>query len=367
MSQNPSQGVPPEGGDPSESPWQPPVGPDPQHPQSGPGPQSPAPGPPAPGPPPPGWHPPTGGTGPPSGSPQGGQYQGAPQYPGGQGPPYPPPGGPGAYGQYQYGPPPRPNGKHTGLIVGAVIAVGVLIAGVLGVVGFNMLSDGNDEAAPESSASEAPTGEGPTGEGPTAEEPTGDEPARPDVPATSCLPYEPVLAPFGFDLTTGCETPDAFWRITNSSDTTAASVTPEGTLANVQVAIDLCGDDYARLQPGELWKDWYFTYDNATLVVEQLVCVEALGNPDASGRTPIMPDTGDCFDNSDRWWTVPCEQPEALYTVVDTVAVDPPREMTLDEAEAESAPCSGGALFWQIVDAEGRTTHVLCGDELLLA
>lgn len=351
MSQNPNQGEPPEGGDPRESPqqggWQPPSEPDPQQPQSGSEPQSPTPGPQQPG-----WYPPPGGTG--SWQPQGGQ-----QYSGGQPPQQPPPGGPGAYGQYQYGPPPPQGGKRTGLIIGVVVAVGILLAGVLGVVGINMMRGGDDdEAASAPSTSEATSEEQPT---------TEEEPARPDAPATSCLPYEPVLAPFGFDLSAGCGSPDAFWRITNSSDTTGAAVNADGTLADTQVAIDLCGAEYAGPQLGELWKDWYFTYDSTTLVVEQLVCVEALGNPDAIGRLPIMPDTGSCFDDGDQWWTVPCERPEAVYVVVDTVAIDPPQVMTLEEADRASAPCSGGALFWQVLDAEGRTTDVLCGDELSLA
>ncbi|MFG3340178.1 hypothetical protein [Glycomyces sp. NPDC048151] len=351
MSQTPSQGGPPEGGDPRESPqggWRPPAESGPQ--QSGPDPQSPAPGAQQPG-----WQQPPGGPGPA----YGGSWQppqGSQQYSGGQ-PPPPPPGG---YGQqYQYGQPPPQGGKRTGLIIGVVVAVGVLLAGVLGVIGVNMMRGGNDEAATDSGTSE----QAPSEEDQAEEE----QPGQPDVPATSCLPYEPQLAAFGFDLSTGCDSPDAFWRITDSSDTTAATVTPDGSLADIQVAVDLCGADYARLQLGELWKDWYFTYDSASLVVEQLVCVEALGTPDAVGRVPIMPDTGSCFDDSDRWWTVPCELPEALYVVVDTVAVEPPRAMTLEEADAASAPCSGGALFWQVADADGRTTNILCGDPLLLA
>jgi hypothetical protein len=312
MSQTPSQGGTPEGGDSRESPqggWQPPAESGPQ--QSGPDPQSPAPGAQQPG-----WQQPPGGPGPAYGGPW--QPQGPQQYSGGQ-------------------PPPPP----------------------LGVIGVNMMRGGNDDTATDSGTSEqAPSEED------SAEE---EQPGQPNVPATSCLPYEPQLAAFGFDLSTGCDSPDAFWRITDSSDTTAAAVGPDGSLADIQVAVDLCGADYARLQLGELWKDWYFTYDSASLVVEQLVCVEALGTPDAAGRVPIMPDTGSCFDDSDRWWTVPCDLPEALYVVVDTVAVDPPRAMTLEEADAASAPCSGGALFWQVADADGRTTNILCGDQLLLA
>jgi hypothetical protein len=373
MSQTPNQGGPPEGGDPRESPqgWQPPYEPDPQHPLGDSNPQSSTPGPqqpgwqqppggsnpqsPMPGPQQPGWQQPPGGAGPPYAG--GWQPQGAQQYPGGQPPPYPPPGGPGTYG-HPYGPPPPQRGRRNGLIIGVIVAVGVLLAGVLAVVGVNMLRGGNEnEAASDPSASEAPS----------AQEPTEDGSARADVPASSCLPYEPVLASFGFDLSTGCDSPDAFWRVTNSSDTTGAAVTLDGTLADTQVARDLCGEEYARLNFGELWKDWYFTYDTTTYVVEQLVCVEALGNPDEAGRLPVMPDIGSCFDDSDRWWTVPCDRPEAQYVVVDTVAIEPPRTMSLDEAGAESAPCSGGANYWQVVDADGRTTDVLCGDPLLLA
>lgn len=371
MSQTPNDGVPPEGGDPRESSqaggWQPPQEPDPQYPVGGSGPPSSTPGPQQPGwnPPPegsgpqqPGWPPPPGGTGPQY--PGGWQPQGAQQYPGGQQPPYPPPGGPGAYGQSPYGPPPPQGGKRNGLIIGVVIAVGVLIAGVLVVLGVNMMGGGDDDnkaAAPHPSASGAPS----------QQEPTEDEPGNADVPVSACLPYEPVVASSGFDLSTSCDSAAAFWKVTNSSDTTGAAVTPDGLIADTQVAADLCGEEYTRLEFGELWKDWYFTYDTTTYTVEQLVCVEALGNADASGRVPIMPDVGSCFDDSDRWWTVPCDRPEALYVVVDTVAIDPPRTMSLDEAGAEAEPCSGGANYWQVVDADGRTTDVLCGDPLLLA
>jgi hypothetical protein len=371
MSQTPNQGGPPAEGDPRGSPqgggWQPPQEPDPQYPVSGspsstPGPQQPGwhPPPEGSGPQQPGWHPPPEGSGPQY--PGGWQPQGAQQYPGGSPPPYPPPGGPGAYGHPPYGPPPPQGGKRNGLIIGVVIAVGVLIAGVLVVLGVNMMRGGdgdNKASAPGPSASGAPA--------PSQQEPSAEESGQADVPASACLPYEPVVAPFGFDFSTACDSANAFWRVTNSSDTTQAAVTPDGVLEDPQVAGDLCGDEYTRLEFGELWKDWYFTYDTNTFTVEQLVCVEALGNPDEAGRTPIMPDVGSCFDDSDRWWTVPCDRPEALYVATDTVAIDPPRTMSLDEAGGEAAACSDGTNYWQVVDAAGRTTDVLCGNTLLLA
>lgn len=365
MSQPQNYGGPPEGRDPSESsgesgpvrpeggpnPQQPPAGPGPQHPPSGPDPQYPPQGPQQP---PPGAPYPPGSTSSPYVSGGGTQYPGpsGPQVPGAQGPPYPPPGGPGGYQQSPYGPPPSGGGRRTGLIVGVVIAVGVLLAGVLGLIGVNMMRNGDDEAASDPTTQASPEDEETTGP-PSSAEAVG-----------LCLPEEPVLAAFGFDLNTACDSATAFWQVTNASDSTGATVEADGTLTDNQAALDLCGAEYGGFQLGELWKDFYFTYDSATGLVEQLLCVEAIGNPDASGRLPITPDTGACFDDSDQWWTVSCDQPSAVYVVVDTVAVDPPAVMTSDEADTATAPCSGGALFWQVLDVEGRTTDILCGDQL---
>jgi hypothetical protein len=348
MSQPPYHGGPPEEEHPSQSqggtaPGRPEGGPSGQNPPQGPQQQP---------------YPP-GGAGSPYVSGAGPQGPGAPgpQY-GGQGPTRPPPGGPGqgGYQQYPYGPPPPSGGgRRTGLIVGVIIAVAVLVVGVLALVGVNLLRDGDDQEAGGDATTEEATGgdEGETTGPPSASDAVG-----------LCLPYEPVIAGAGFDLSTDCSSTAAFWTVTEGGSPSGATVDADGQLTDNQPALDLCGAEHGSFQLGELWKDFYFTYDSETSQVEQMLCVEAIGNPDASGRLPITPDTGSCFDDSDQWWTVPCDQPEALYTVVDTVTVDPPREMTLDEADEATAPCSGGAFFWQVLDVEGRTTDILCGDEL---
>ncbi len=208
------------------------------------------------------------------------------------------------------------------------------------------------EGTPETTT-EAPTTEPETTGPPTIEEAVG-----------RCLPIEPQIAGYSFDLTTPCDSTEAFWQITAADDDTGASVDDEGMLADVQTAYDLCGEEAGSFQLGELWKDWYFTYDQATGNIEELYCVEAVGNPDQEGRMPITPDTGSCFDDSETWWTVPCESDLAMYEVIDTVAIDPPKEMNTDEANEESVPCSGGEFFWQVTDVERRTTAILCGDEV---
>ncbi|GAB3226567.1 hypothetical protein GCM10027447_16880 [Glycomyces halotolerans] len=297
------------------------------------------------GPPPPGGRPPE-----PHGEPDPRPHGGpGPEGAGGE---------PAWYGQGDYqqpfAPPPKRGGGRTGLIIGIVIAVVLLLAAA--VAAFLMLS-GDDE---EPSAIETTTAEAEETTG-AEEETTGPPPIAEAVGA--CLPQEPTLRDNTFDLTTTCESDEAFWTVTAADDSVEATVDEEGRLDDLQAAYDVCGEEYGRFAIGEPWTDWYFTYDSATGSVEELLCVEALGNPDEQGRLPITPDTGDCFDDSDTWWSVPCDSEPALYEVADTIEFDQPRDLSAEEAEEASSDCSSGELFWQITDVEGLTTALLCGDE----
>ncbi|GAB3647651.1 hypothetical protein [Glycomyces tarimensis] len=321
----------------------PPTGPEPQYPQGQ------------------GSAQPPGGQGPPYHPPPGQDPMGPP---GGAQPPYPPPGGP-----PQYPPPPGgygggfgsggepPRKDRTGLIVGVVIGAVVLLGGLALLLWFLLRDDDGEisdpPAAEETSAEETTEAEEETTEAPGVDEAVG-----------RCLPFEPEVSGYSFDMSTACESDEAFWEITAASDAVEASVDDEGRMEDPQVAYDVCGEEYGTFQPGEPWKDWYFTYDEATLAIEELYCVEAIGNPDPEGRVPVTPDAGACFDDSDLWWSVPCDSDLAVYEVVDTVAVDPPEELSNEEANDASSPCSGGDFFWQVTDVEGRTTAILCGDEL---
>ncbi|HLU28930.1 MAG TPA: hypothetical protein VKZ65_10865 [Glycomyces sp.] len=338
----PGPGQPPTGpwaGRPPPEGWPPPSGPGPSRPEGHGPPQYPPPG---AGQPPPGGVPPY---------PPGGQ---GPVYPGGQGPggPGQPPGGP-VYGP---GPPGPPRKSRTGLIaVIAVVGAVLLVVAVVLIVTNLREGEESEPGALEDTSEEA------TEPSPTEPETTG--PPTTEEAVGLCLPAEPQIAGYSFDLSTPCDAPEAFWRITAAADDTGAAVDQEGMLADVQVAYDLCGEEHGSFQLGEPWKDWYFTYDEATSNVEELYCVEAVGNPDEEGRTPVTPDTGACFDDSDTWWTVPCDSDLAMYEVVDTITVDPPEEMSTEEANEASTPCSGGEFFWQVKNVEGLTTAILCGDE----
>ena len=275
---------------------------------------------------------------------------GGPQYAGEQ-PPMPPGGYP--YPWAPQGPPPP---HRTGLIVGIVIAVGVLLLGGIGLVALNTMRDTSSDSAAESESGADSHSPDSTTELPTTE---------PDADSAvgSCLPFVPVINATEVDLSTPCDSADAFWKVTNANGSTNAAVDANGYLVDVQIMYDLCGAEYGMFELGKPWTTWYLTYDSTTSTVADLYCFEAVGNPDSTGRLPITPDVGSCFDDSETWWTLPCESEGAKYVVLDAITFDKPKAMTDDEMKDASASCSGGARYWPLLDVEGRTTAILCGDE----
>lgn len=264
--------------------------------------------------------------------------------------------------QPPYGAGPRheqPRKRNYGLIGGIIVGITILVLGaaLLVVLGINQ---GGDDSENDVAGEETTTG---AEETTTPEEET--EPAESENPEVGqCLPFDPEVAEDGagegLELLASCDDPEAFWVITEQSYDVDAAVDDEGKLTDNQPAYDLCGEEYGTIELGEAWQEWHWVYSFNE--VDSMYCYEALGNPDDAGRTPYTPDTGSCFDDSEKWWTVPCDSDLALYEVVDTVEFDEPEELSDDEA-AEAATC-GGELFWEITDVEGRTTAILCADEV---
>lgn len=279
-------------------------------------------------------------------------YSVPPEYP-------PPPGGGGGFG---YGGPPQPEGpkNRNWLIGGIVIGTTAVLLGSILLVTF-LVNGSNGEP-------EDPVAGGSTEEATTAEEETTGaeeettEAEGSDSEIGQCLTYDPAIVGDGLE-TVDCSGSDAFWEITNQSYDVDGGVDGEGNLKDNQVAYDLCGEDYAASPLGEPWTNWQYVYSDG--VIDSLYCMRALDtavDPENPERTPITPTDGDCFDDSEKWWTVECDSELAVYEVVGHVDLDEPREMTEDEA-GEEATCGGG-WYWQVTDTEGRTTSIICGDEV---
>ncbi|GAA2299518.1 hypothetical protein GCM10009853_064770 [Glycomyces scopariae] len=293
--------------------------------------------------------------------PQPSPYGSAPQYSAGQAgggqPPYgaepPPYGGPVL--------PPEPPKRNYGLIGGVIVGVLVLVLGGVLLVVLNMnKDDGKDTAADPTTGEEA----SPSEEASASEEATEEEQAGSEV--GQCLPYEPVIADGGYGdglELVDCADATAFWEITAQSyDVTDVAVDEEGNLTDFTAAKALCGDDWAVLRPGEAWSNWHYVYSSGTL--DSLYCIKATGAADPSepANTPYVPAEGDCFYDAESWWTVDCGSDLAQYVVVGVVNLDTPVAMTEDEA-ADQATC-GGSWYWQVTDPEGRTSAILCGDDV---
>ena len=297
-------------------------------------------------------------------------YGSQPQY-GGQQPPYgqePQYGGGGQqppYGQDPYGGPvlpPEPPKRNLGLIGGVIVGVTVLVLGAALLITMNLRDNGTDSAQGGDTSGEATSDEATSEEAATsAEEDTGSEVGQ-------CLPYETEISSTGDGFTlVDCGDATAFWEITAQSyDVTDVAVDAEGHLVDRAAVDELCGADSGVLKPGEAWTEYDYVWSSGTL--DSLYCLQAIGNPDPAepGHLPVVPDVGDCFDDADRWWSVDCGSDLALYEAVDVIMYDEPvQDMTDEQAETDgAAACSGSDWYFRVTDADGRTSAILCANDV---
>lgn len=228
-----------------------------------------------------------------------------------------------------------------------VLAVGgIALAGTIALSGCGILED----AASDST---------------DANEVSGDQlDAAADAAAGDCLPEAMV----GGDTSTfavDCADPTAFWTITAIEADPAITASASGTIDDPTAVYEMCGETVGAQTPGAKWSDWNMIYDETTLTIDYIFCVEAIGNPTAAGTTPVVPAAGECFNSASvsteyHYGTLPCDDPSVDSVVVDAIAVDAAEWATAD-AEAISAECSGEWTYYQpATDQFGRTTAVYC-------
>ncbi|WP_211234771.1 hypothetical protein [Glycomyces arizonensis] len=309
-------------------------------------------------------YPPPGGNPPPPGygqqpqqpgypSQQGGPVPQQPGYPpqqpgyGQQQPGYPPPPQPGGYGAP---PPPMPpagnkGGGATAKILGAVgtvVVIGIVIA-----LRVFLGGDSSDDTDPNNDTLNDDQVE-----------------AAEAAEVGDCM--ADALSSETDDLVVPCDDPNAFWTITAVSNDSGAEVDMSGELTDTQAVIDLCGEEVMGWELGQLWKSYQYVYTESVEglggPVDHLYCVEAIEKADDQGRMPITPDVGLCFDDStDGWWSVSCDDPNAVYEVINSEVVSPPVEMTQEESDAELGGCPDANYYpWPVTGVEGKVWGILC-------
>jgi hypothetical protein len=298
-------------------------------------------------------------------------YGSQPQQPsyggGGQQPPY---GGGGQppYGQDPGAPyggpvlPPEPPKRNLGLIGGVIVGATVLVLGAVLLVTMNLQGDKKDddtaEGGGDTSASASENQNTPEADATTPAEETDSEVGQ-------CLPYESEVDGSGLGPLVPCSDATAFWEIkAQSYDVLDIAVDEEGNVIDTAPIYAMCGDGWGTNVLGQAWTKWDYVYSSGTL--DSLYCLQAVGNPDPAepDHLPIMPDVGDCFDDSSSWWSMDCSSDLALYTVVDTIMFDEPvPDMSDEDAEAQGTNC-GTDWYWEMIDGEGRTYGILCGNDV---
>jgi hypothetical protein len=297
-------------------------------------------------------------------------YGSQPQQPsygsGGQQPPY---GGGGQppYGQEPGSPyggpslPPEPPQRNLGLIGGVIVGVTVLVLGAVLLITVNLQGDKKDddiaEGGGDTSASATENDNTPDADATTPAEETDSEVGQ-------CLPYESEVDGSGLGPLVACSDATAFWEIkAQSYDVADIAVDDEGNITDTAPVYELCGDGWGTNVLGQVWTKFDYVYSPGSL--DSLYCLEAVGNPDPAEpeHLPVMPDVGDCFDDSSSWWSVDCGSDLAMYTVVDTIMFDPVPDMSDEDAEAQGTSC-GTDWYWEMIDGEGRTYGILCGNDV---
>ncbi|MCH7232905.1 hypothetical protein L0U85_18900 [Glycomyces sp. L485] len=180
--------------------------------------------------------------------------------------------------------------------------------------------------------------------------------AAAEAAAGDCLPQEVIGADSG-EFAIDCADPLAYWTITAITADSDAVATG-GTLADPQPAFDLCGEEVGAYVPGKLRTDWNMIYDQTTGAVDYLFCIEAIDKVGEDGRTPKVPDTGECFASADLdWATLPCDSAEANSTVISATTFEV-ADWAAPDVEGALADCAGG--YYELIDQFDRTSGVIC-------
>lgn len=282
-------------------------------------------------------YPPPGGNPPPPGYGQQPQQPGYPPQQGGPVPPHPGQGQPPGYppqqpGGYGAPPPPMPPaGNKGGGAVGKILGVVGVIVVVGVVIAIRAFGGGSDDDDPNNDTLDKEQME-----------------AAEAAEVGDCM--ADALSAATDDLVVGCDDPNAFWTITEVSNDSGAEVDFMGELTDPQIVIDVCGQEFMGWEIGQLWKSYQYVYTEQTQglggPVDYLYCVEAIDKQDELGRTPKVPDTGECLNDDEGFWAVDCASAEAKYEVLNTETYDPPASMTESDVQNALGGCTESANFY---------------------
>lgn len=148
------------------------------------------------------------------------------------------------------------------------------------------------------------------------------------------------------ELVVDCSSADALWSVTSvHEDVDDIRADASGYAEDLAPIVEICGEEVLSYQFGQTWKNYNYVVDASGGRLDYLICVESVDKPDSTGRTPRMPDVGDCFNEDyDGWYVTDCAS--ASYQVTVTIPVDPPVAMTDDEIFAQGEGLCGAEDYY---------------------
>ncbi|MDA1360522.1 hypothetical protein O1R50_12870 [Glycomyces luteolus] len=220
---------------------------------------------------------------------------------------------------------------------------GIALAGSVALSGCGILEDAASDSATDNEVSDEQVD------------------AVADAKVGDCLPEEMISAdPSVFAV--DCSDPTAFWTITAfEADPGLTAASDGSSLTDPQPIFDMCGEEVGAQIPGATWTDWSMVYDQTTLEVNYIFCVEANGNPSTEGVTPTVPaNEGECTLTATTQWnygTIDCAAGDAAITSV--IEVPQAEWETVDVDALATEECTGSSYFGA-EDQFARTAAVFC-------
>lgn len=165
------------------------------------------------------------------------------------------------------------------------------------------------------------------------------------------------------DIVVDCSAPEAVWTVTKvEEDADHVRADTLGALEDYEGITEICGAESLSYQFGQAWKSFNFVYDAGGGLVDYVACVDAVATPDADGRTRVMPDVGDCTDEStDGWYTVDCSSALATYIVDEVEQFSTPIEdAAFDQTTVLGGCPNSDSYALAVYGADGLIHGALC-------
>lgn len=184
------------------------------------------------------------------------------------------------------------------------------------------------------------------------------------IPEGECLTQEDAEGSSTDIEAVSCDTAEAYYKVDKNVDVSDKNYERTfDTAEENRIIGEACGESFNVTEPGVFHSFGTYLYDMTSREIAQVLCLKALDKPDDEGRTPKVPEVGECFDSYDStgWYTLDCSDENADAKVLEYLPLDPPTASTTEVETVANESCPSGTEFYgSLANLDEEATHVVC-------